>query len=62
MGVEKLPRTLGEAVEAFAADKLGRQVMGDLMFDTFVQFKTQEWVDYHTHVSDWELKKYLKFF
>lgn len=62
MGVEKLPRTLGEAIEAFAADKLGRQVMGDLMFDTFVQFKTQEWVDYHTHVSDWELKKYLKFF
>jgi len=62
LGVEKLPRTLGEAVEAFAADKLGRQVMGDLMFDTFVQFKTQEWVDYHTHVSDWELKKYLKFF
>ncbi|MBL8704074.1 MAG: type III glutamate--ammonia ligase [Rhodospirillales bacterium] len=62
MGVEKLPRTLGEAVEAFAQDKLGRQVMGDLMFETFVQFKTQEWVDYHTHVSDWELKKYLKFF
>ncbi|MCK6450794.1 MAG: type III glutamate--ammonia ligase [Alphaproteobacteria bacterium] len=62
LGVDKLPRTLGEAVEAFAADPLGRRVMGDLMFDTFVQFKTQEWVDYHTHVSDWELKRYLRFF
>ncbi|MCC6471523.1 MAG: type III glutamate--ammonia ligase [Alphaproteobacteria bacterium] len=62
LGVDKLPRTLGEAIEAFAADPLGRQVMGDLMFETFVQFKTQEWVDYHTHVSDWELKRYLKFF
>lgn len=62
LGVDKLPRTLGEAIEAFAADPLGRKVMGDLMFDTFVQFKTQEWVDYHTHVSDWELKRYLRFF
>src|SRR5262249_17476056 len=51
MRVEKLPRTLGEAVEAFAQDKLGRQVMGDLMSETFVQFKTQEWLDHHTHVS-----------
>lgn len=62
LGVDKLPSTLGEAIEAFAADPLGRKVMGDLMFDTFVQFKTQEWVDYHTHVSDWELKRYLRFF
>jgi glutamine synthetase len=62
LGIEKLPRTLGEAIEAFAADPLGRQVMGELMFETYVRFKTQEWVDYHTHVSDWELKRYLRFF
>jgi glutamine synthetase len=62
LGIDKLPRTLGEAIETFAADPLGRKVMGDLMFETFVRFKTQEWVDYHTHVSDWELKRYLRFF
>ncbi|MBM3598199.1 MAG: type III glutamate--ammonia ligase [Alphaproteobacteria bacterium] len=60
--VEKLPRTLGEAVEAFAADPLGREVMGDLMFETFVKFKAQEWIEYHSHVSDWEIKRYLRFF
>ncbi|MPZ58326.1 MAG: type III glutamate--ammonia ligase [Rhizobiales bacterium] len=62
MGVERLPRTLGEAVDAFEVDPLGRQVMGSLMFETFVKFKRTEWEEYHAHVSDWELKRYLKFF
>ena len=62
MGVERLPRTLGEAVDAFEADPLGCAVMGPLMFETFVKFKRAEWEEYHSHVSDWELKRYLKFF
>jgi glutamine synthetase len=61
-GIEVLPRTLLHAVEAFAADPLSRQVFGALMFDTFVEFKTREWTEYHTHVSDWELARYLKMF
>jgi glutamine synthetase len=36
--------------------------MGPLMFETFVKFKRAEWEEYHTHISDWELKRYLKFF
>jgi glutamine synthetase len=62
MGIEHLPRTLGEAVDAFEADPLSAQVMGPLMFDAYVKFKRAEWVEYHTHVSDWEIARYLKFF
>jgi glutamine synthetase len=62
MGIETLPRTLGEAVEAFAADPLSKEVMGPLMYQTYVDFKTQEWEEYHCHVSDWEIQRYLKFF
>jgi glutamine synthetase len=36
--------------------------MGPLMFDAYVKFKRAEWVEYHTHVSDWEIARYLKFF
>jgi len=61
-GIARLPRTLGEAIEAFAADPLGREVMGELMFDTFVKFKAAEWAEYHSHVSDWEIDRYLRFF
>jgi glutamine synthetase len=62
LGIEVLPRTLLEAVEAFAADPLSREVFGDLMFDAFVDFKTREWAAYHNHVSDWEIARYLKMF
>lgn len=61
MGIEQLPRTLGEAVDAFESDPLGREVMGPLMAKTFAEFKRAEWTEYHTHVSDWEIKRYLKF-
>jgi glutamine synthetase len=62
LGIPVLPRTLLEAVEAFAGDPLSREVFGELMFKTFVDFKRREWAEYHNHVSDWELKRYLKMF
>jgi glutamine synthetase len=62
MGIQCLPRNLAEAIAAFSADKLSEKVMGSLMYQTYIDFKSQEWNDYHNHVSDWELKRYLKFF
>ncbi|MGB3199938.1 MAG: type III glutamate--ammonia ligase [Nodosilinea sp.] len=62
MDIDTLPRTLGEAVEAFAADPLSEAVMGPLMYKTYIDFKTQEWEEYHSHISDWELQRYLTFF
>jgi glutamine synthetase len=61
-GIHCLPRHLDEAVAAFAADPLSQKVMGPLMYQAFIDYKTQEWVEYHTHVSDWERQRYLKFF
>ncbi len=61
-GVTWLPRTLSEAVDAFEKDPLGRAVFGDLMFDTWIEFKRAEWLSYLNHVSDWERDRYLKFF
>jgi glutamine synthetase len=61
-GIHCLPRHLDETVAAFAADPLSQKVMGPLMYQAFIDYKTQEWVEYHTHVSDWERQRYLKFF
>ncbi|MCT0200593.1 type III glutamate--ammonia ligase [Synechococcus sp. CS-1325] len=61
-GINLLPRTLGEAIEAFAADPLSRSVFGDAMFDSFVAYKREEWESYHGAVSEWERKRYLEFF
>jgi glutamine synthetase len=57
--VRTLPRTLEAAITAFAADDLSREVMGHDLYDAFVSLKQQEWWDYHTHVSEWEIQRYL---
>ncbi|PZV13608.1 MAG: type III glutamate--ammonia ligase [Leptolyngbya sp.] len=62
MGVQVLPRNLSDAIAAFASDPLSETTFGTLMYNTYIQFKSQEWEDYHTHISDWEIQRYLKFF
>ncbi|MEO0455374.1 MAG: type III glutamate--ammonia ligase [Cyanobacteria bacterium P01_A01_bin.114] len=62
MGIGTLPKTLGDAIAAFTADPLSKTVMGPLMYQTYADFKVQEWEEYHCHVSDWEIQRYLKFF
>ena len=57
--VRTLPRTLEDAVDAFAADDLSRKVMGEDLYKSFISLKRQEWWDYHTHVSEWEIEQYL---
>ena len=61
-GVIWLPRTLDEAVTAFEQDPLSREVFGDLMYGSWIEFKRAEWLSYLNHVSDWERDRYLKFF
>jgi glutamine synthetase len=62
MGIRFLPRNLSEAIAAFTTDPLSEKVMGSLMYETYINFKSQEWEQYHTHISDWEIQRYLKFF
>lgn len=61
-GIECLPRSLSEAIDAFAADELARAVFGEAMFNAFVSFKRAEWDSYHNTVSQWELDRYLRMF
>lgn len=62
MGVDLLPRTLGEALQAFRADPLSRAVFGDALFESWLAYKEDEWLGYLNHVSDWEVARYLKMF
>lgn len=60
--ISVLPRTLDEAVSAFKADPLSETVFGGAMFQSWTEYKEQEWLSYLNHVSDWEMDRYLKFF
>lgn len=58
-GVRRLPQTLLEAVAAFENDSLAPEVFGTQLHREYCELKYAEWWDYHSHVSDWELERYL---
>lgn len=57
-----LPQNLNEAVDAFAADTVLREAIGEGLAQEFIRLKRMEWVEYSRHVSDWEIRRYLEFF
>ncbi len=61
-GIRELPRTLGEALDAFADDPLSVEVFGPDMQKSWLDYKRDEWLSYSAHVSNWESERYLKFF
>lgn len=60
--IQPLPRTLDEAVEAFASDSWFREVLGDGLTDEFIRYKREEWNEYHNTISQWEIDRYARFF
>lgn len=60
-GIGILPQNLNEAIAALRADPLFAAVLGEGLIREFVELKQAEWIDYHRHVSDWEVERYLSF-
>ncbi len=58
----RLPRDLGVAIRALAADHLLIDVLGEAFCNEFIKLKTREWDEYSQQVSDWELQRYADAF
>ncbi|RZS90866.1 glutamine synthetase [Motilibacter rhizosphaerae] len=61
-GISHLPTSLGDALDAFEADPLTREVFGADMHAAFLEVKRAEVDAYNAHVSQWETERYLEFF
>lgn len=58
-GIESLPGNLFEAIQEVEKSELVRQTLGDHIFNKFIDNKKIEWDCYRTHVSQYEIEKYL---
>lgn len=58
-GMETLPPSLGDALDALREDELVQAALGSYIYERFIEAKSQEWADYRIHVSGWELDRYL---
>jgi len=61
-GIAELPRSLHDALEAFAADPFVEETLGTALRDEFLACKSEEWREYHQTVSAWEIARYARLF
>ncbi len=59
LSIEHLPESLGHALSFMADSDLLKGTLGGHIFKNFLHVKRQEWKNYRTQVSKWEIEKYL---
>jgi glutamine synthetase len=58
-GIESLPESLHEAIEAAEHSELLREALGDHVIEYLVRNKREEWDAYKGYVTPYELERYL---
>lgn len=58
-GIEQLPETLGEALEAFEGSKFVQELLGKHIYTKYLEAKQEEWKKFRAEVTDWEIEEYL---
>ena len=58
-GIDNLPGSLKEALEAMKQDALIMEALGDHASTQYIAGKEAEWDDYRTRVTNWEIAKYI---
>jgi glutamine synthetase len=59
LGIDPLPTSLGQAVQAMERSELVAETLGEHVFDFFLRNKRAEWADYRGQVTPFELNRYL---
>ena len=59
LGISQLPQTLGEAIEAFEGSTFVKELLGDHIYNKYLEAKNTEWKKFRAEVTDWEVQEYL---
>ncbi|MEO1055537.1 MAG: glutamine synthetase family protein [Actinomycetota bacterium] len=59
LGIAQLPQSLAEALATMEQSELVHEALGEHIFEWFLRNKRSEWRGYKTHVSGFELERYL---
>ena len=57
--VQRVPMTLGEALQALEEDEVVKSALPGEMYRVFMHYKTDEWERYCSQVTDWDVEEYL---
>ncbi|MEY4606109.1 MAG: glutamine synthetase [Actinomycetota bacterium] len=60
LGIDTLPQSLSDSLRMMEQSDLVREALGEHIFEWFLRNKRSEWRSYKTHVSQFELDRYLR--
>ncbi len=60
--IDLLPTSISQAMHEFKRSELMREVLGEHLFEKYVDVKTKEWDEFRLQVTPWELDTYLDMF
>ena len=60
LGIDTLPQSLADSLRVMEKSSLVREALGEHIFEWFLRNKRSEWRAYKTHVSQFELNRYLR--
>jgi glutamine synthetase len=60
--IDVLPGSLGDALYQLKKDELMREVLGEHLFERYIDVKTKEWDEFKKQVTSWEIDTYLDIF
>jgi glutamine synthetase len=58
-GIRSLPGSLKDAIDELSSSKLAKEALGEHIFEKFIKAKNEEWDQYRTNISQWEIDQYL---
>ena len=58
-GIRRLPRNLDDALDVFEDSDFMKDALGEHIHSFFLRKKREEWEEYSSTITEWELKKYL---
>ncbi len=59
LGIEPLPATLENAIAVMERSELVAETLGEHVFDFVLRNKKQEWEEYRSQVTPYELRRFL---
>ena len=62
MGIDSLPGSLMEAKEEFLKDKVLVDSLSEHIIEKFIEAKNEEWDSFRTHITNWELDRFLEIY
>lgn len=60
MNIAELPGSLSEALRLLEGDKVLREALGPVTYESFIRAKWAEIEEYRMKVTDWEVERYLE--